>query len=577
MLNWRCSVNKRMQRITALAVLMGLLAACSSGETPTTAAPTAQPSPTPEATAPPPTPTPEPLGATVVEVINDVDAHSEPQGEWEDAVVDMPIYLGGEVWAQEASTSRVGVGDDLIRVAPNTIFTFEQPDEDTLQLALDEGQVWVNVEGLEPGETFQVETPAAVASVRGTRFGVQAEPDQTIVSTWVGTTTVTAVGSTVVVTRGMQTIVPLGGPPGAPVPMLPPQPVQWGMAAGPGLSVVLPALDVTSVFTYPGFPQNVSCSRGGNYFAIEYFNPTLEDFGYIFYDVPDGNSFTATLPLGAEGVTMRPDGNGLAYVNRETDEVCTAHMDGSNPSCFSADIIMSELYWSPDGEWLLFYPFIPADFKDAFNVYKVRPDGSDLTQVTNNTGGDARSPAWSPDDSLIAYHLMKGPEEPAELWVTDGTDAKMVFEGTRWHDPPAWNPRDSQIAVPGYGEGEYGHGGGLWIVSLDGSDPWMVPGTEGSTCSSPVWSPTDDGWPLLFRAYPPEGEEGDGSKEEKYRLWWYTPDEGQQAMDFADVAWGPAWCLDGTQQAVFGFSTDYGSSDYQGAAYFFQVEPDFWP
>ena len=299
-------MNERAFRTVVLIILVALLAGCS-GETPTpTPAPTAEASPTPEATAPPPTATPEPLKATVVEVVNDVDAHSEPEGEWEDAVVDMPIYLGGEVWAQEASTSRVGVEDDLIRVAPNTIFTFEQPDEDTLQLTLDEGQVWVNVEGLEAGEAFQVETPAAVASVRGTRFSVRAEPDQTIVSTWVGTTTVTAVGSTVVVTRGMQVIVPLGGAPGAPVPMLPPQQIRWGMAAGPGLGVVLPAVGHPGTLAYPGFLVSRDWSHDGRYFALSYLDLEAGEYKNVFYDASAGEIVPSPLPPDAIGIFFNP-------------------------------------------------------------------------------------------------------------------------------------------------------------------------------------------------------------------------------------------------------------------------------
>jgi hypothetical protein len=52
----------------------------------------------------------------------------------------MLIYEGGEVRAQEASTARVDLSKNLIRVAPNTIFTYAQADADHTRLQLEEGQ-----------------------------------------------------------------------------------------------------------------------------------------------------------------------------------------------------------------------------------------------------------------------------------------------------------------------------------------------------------------------------------------------------------------------------------------------------
>jgi len=155
---------KRLTLTILLLLLPALLAGCGETAEETARQPTEGPT-TPEVTAAPTTaPTPEGPRATVVDVINQVDAHALPEEEWTEALADMTIYTGGEVWAQEASTARVGIEKGLVRVAPNTIFTFNQPEPDTMELRLDEGQVWVNVEGLAPGEVFQVETPSAVAA-----------------------------------------------------------------------------------------------------------------------------------------------------------------------------------------------------------------------------------------------------------------------------------------------------------------------------------------------------------------------------------------------------------------------------
>lgn len=571
-------MNQRTWRIVVLISFLGFLTGCGGGEATeavSTPAPTAQASLTPQSTTPP-TPTLEPIEAIIVDVINDVDAHAQPEQEWQDAVVDMPIYPGGEVWAQEASTARVAVEQDLVRVAPNTIFALEQPDADTLKLTLDEGQAWINVEGLEGDETFEVETPGAVASVRGTRFGVRLDSSgATIVSTQMGTVTVsavgaTAVGTTVVVTTGLQTTVLPGDPPGAPEPMSPEERVRWGMAVGTGLDVALPVVGVTDVFSHSGYISEHDCLAGGRYFAFSYYDHDSETSKYVYYDAQAGVLANVDLPSEVDEVAFNPTGDGLAYLDMDVDEICTADIDAGNPSCFPSQPRYNRLHWSPDGEWLLFYPYV-EDTGTGLNLFKVRPDGSGLTQLTS---GDMHNvnPSWSGDGSQIAYTVIEEFGEAGDLWVVgaDGSDLGMVITGTTGHGFAAWNPDGTLLAIPGHWDYEAEEGGGLWIVPVDGSDPWVVPGTEDTGCYNPVWSPTSSGWPLFCNCR--------GVRS-------YAPDGGVETIYLPGAMWGPTWCLDGTQQAAFGFM---GRSEYSKTGdepeqepwtdvYFFQVEPGLWP
>ena len=50
--------------------------------------------------------------------------------------------------------------------------------------------------------------------------------------------------------------------------------------------------------------------------------------------------------------------------------------------------------WSPDGNWLAFF----SDRGGPADVWKIHVDGSDLTQLTDFTGG---VPVWSPDGQRI--------------------------------------------------------------------------------------------------------------------------------------------------------------------------------
>jgi Tol biopolymer transport system component len=67
----------------------------------------------------------------------------------------------------------------------------------------------------------------------------------------------------------------------------------------------------------------------------------------------------------------------------------------------------------------------------ALWLFKVRPDGSELTQISRNSSGEAYRQAWSPDSQKIAYVQGKEYGGRGDLWVAqaDGSGDQMIFEG----------------------------------------------------------------------------------------------------------------------------------------------------
>ena len=89
----------------------------------------------------------------------------------------------------------------------------------------------------------------------------------------------------------------------------------------------------------------------------------------------------------------------------QQEDICISRADGTELRKLTDDIYKDRgARWSPDGKYIYFY----SDRTGRYEFWRIKPDGSDLRQVTNGPVFVA-NPAWlSPDGSKMALFDQTG-------------------------------------------------------------------------------------------------------------------------------------------------------------------------
>ncbi len=141
-------------------------------------------------------------------------------------------------------------------------------------------------------------------------------------------------------------------------------------------------------------------------------------------DMPAGNfSDVNAYPQGAELYTSDLNGK---HVVRLT-----------NNSVYDAEVTVS-----PDGRWILFGRQVDG----RMDLYKMRPDGTGVFQITHTPDWQEGGAQWMPDGQTIIYRAWKIQDQaqrgmPMQIFTIkpDGTGTKQITSevGTNWAPAPA--------------------------------------------------------------------------------------------------------------------------------------------
>jgi TolB protein len=239
-----------------------------------------------------------------------------------------------------------------------------------------------------------------------------------------------------------------------------------------------------------------------------------------------------------------PGENGKLAFTKDWD-IYTVDPDGSNlTNLTNSSALESRPDWSPDGTKIAFTNGYMHDFGDvsAVGISIMDVDGSNVTRLTDSVSSWYGSPAWSPDGTKIAF------DTSGDVWTIepDGSNLTNLTNDSAGYIDPVWSPDGTKIAFSRHRFNSIGNfESDIYVMNADGSNQTNLTNSA-EYASNPDWSP--DGTKIVF----------DRSISNQFTtkdIWIMNADGSNQTKLADSTEFGyfssPTWSPDGTKIAFF--------------------------
>jgi serine/threonine protein kinase/Tol biopolymer transport system component len=140
-----------------------------------------------------------------------------------------------------------------------------------------------------------------------------------------------------------------------------------------------------------------------------------------------------------------PDGEWIVYdTSAPQEDLFLVRRDGGGMRRLTNDPAKDRIpRWSPDGSRIVFY----SNRSGKYEAWTIRPDGSDLQQVTKILGQPLFDPFWAPDGKRLGASL--GFSGPVVISLEGALEARrpqrLFMPGAETYSANDWSPDGSQV------------------------------------------------------------------------------------------------------------------------------------
>jgi Tol biopolymer transport system component len=226
--------------------------------------------------------------------------------------------------------------------------------------------------------------------------------------------------------------------------------------------------------------------------------------------------------------------------NDQNYEIYSMKPDGSDQKRLTNNTAMDIMpSFSPDGKHIT---FARGHNGGNFDIYVMRVDGANAIRLTDNPNIDFE-PVWSPDGNHIAFRSERDGNSEIYSMNANGNNQTNLTNNPKFDTTPSWSPDGTKIAYSS-NSGVLGNYE-IFVMNSNGSSPENVTNNRRAN-SHPDWSP--DGTKLVFMSI----------SNNAWQTYTMDADGANQVRLINESSLYPSWSPDGKKIA---FTSSSAGSD----------------